>query len=325
MLKVGIVGLGHIADKMACTLEQMEDARLFAVASRSREKAVAFSKKHPAEKVYGSYGQLLEDNEVDLVYVATVHTEHFTIAKQALLEGRNVLVEKAFTVNLLQAEELVQLAKERHLLLCEAMWTRFMPSRKMIESLIADGTIGEVKHLSADLSYKIDWKERVFNPALAGGSLLDIGIYPLNFAVMVLGKDIARIQTCMVPFSTGVDAIDQMTLVYHGGKLANLTASMFGLSDRRGMIYGTKGYLEVQNINNPEVLRIFDDTGKLAEERHCPKQISGYEYEVRACAKAIAEGKVECPEMPHQDTLFMMKLMDTIRRRWGLVYPCERE
>jgi len=324
MINVGIVGLGRIAGVMADTLEQMEDASLYAVGSRSLEKAQAFNTKYQAPQAYGSYDDLFHDEKVDLVYIATPHTQHYEVARRAMECGKNVLVEKAFTVNAKETEKLIAVSKKTGCLLCEAIWTRFLPMRTMIDDVVASGIIGSVNYLTANLGYFSAWKDRMHDPNLAGGALLDVGVYPLNFAVMVLGKDIQDIKATMIPYKdTFMDATDQITLVYKDKKMADLTASMVGRTDRRGLICGSEGYIEVENINNPEKLSVFDNTGRLMQVVVAPKQISGYEYEVRSCAKAISEKKRECPEMMHSETLFMMNLYDSIRKDWGLKYPTE--
>ena len=161
-------------------------------------------------------------------------------------------------------------------------------------------------------------------PELAGGALLDVGIYPLNFAAMAFGTDVKSIVGTAVLTELGVDAQNSMTLVYEDGRMAVLNSSAMGLSDRRGVIYGDKGFVEVENINNCEGIRVYDVNRNLVAAYETPKQISGYEYEVEACVRAIENGDLECPEMPHEETLRMMRWMDELRRQWGMVYPMEQ-
>lgn len=161
-------------------------------------------------------------------------------------------------------------------------------------------------------------------PELAGGALLDVGIYPLNFASMVFGDEVESITGTAVMTETGVDAQNSITITYKDGRMAVLCSSAMGLSDRRGIIYGDNGFIEVENINNCEAIKVYDRSRNLIASYDTPKQISGYEYEVEACLRAIREGALECPEMPHEETLRMMRWMDELRRQWGLVYPMEK-
>ena len=186
-MKIGILGAGGIAVQMAKTVAGMKDVENYAVAARSLERAQAFAEKYGFSKAYGSYEEMLADPLVDLVYIATPHSHHYLHAKMCLEAGKNVLCEKAFTVNADQARKLFALAKEKNLLITEAIWTRYMPSRKMIDDIISSGVIGEVTAVTANLNYAISEVERIRKPELAGGALLDVGVYTINFASMVLG------------------------------------------------------------------------------------------------------------------------------------------
>ena len=186
-MKIGILGAGGIAVQMAKTVAGMKDVENYAVAARSFERAQAFAEKYGFSKAYGSYEEMLADPQVDLVYIATPHSHHYLHAKMCLEAGKNVLCEKAFTVNADQARKLFALAKEKNLLITEAIWTRYMPSRKMIDDIISSGVIGEVTAVTANLNYAISEVERIRKPELAGGALLDVGVYTINFASMVLG------------------------------------------------------------------------------------------------------------------------------------------
>lgn len=321
MLKIGVIGAGWMGRLMSDTLIQMKDVvECTAVASRDLERAESFAKDYGFKRAYGSYDDLLADPEVELVYIVIPHSHHHQWTIKALNAGKHVLCEKAFAENEEQAREMIGLAREKGLLLTEAIWTRYMPSRKMINDLIAAGTIGEVKTISANLGYHIDMNERIIRPELAGGALLDLTVYPLNFVSMILGDDIESIDASCVMTDTGVDGQDSVAIRYRDGKAAHLFTSIYTLTDRRGMIYGRDGFIEVQNINNPEVIRVWSNDKepgpRLLQEIPVPKQISGYEYEIEACARAIAAGELECKEMPHEETLEIMRQMDLIRARF---------
>lgn len=272
---------------------------------------------------YGSYEEMLEDPEVELVYVATPHSHHYMYAKMCLEHGKHVLVEKAFTVNAAQAKELAALSEEKHLLLAEAIWTRYMPSRKMIDEVVKSGVIGQVTSLTANLGYPLAQVERLQNPELAGGALLDLGVYPINFALMTFHGKVSGVNTTAVLSPKGVDWMNSMTLTFDDGKMAVLHSNMLAQLDREGVIYGDQGFIKVHNINNCEKIQVFDLERKMTAEYMVPEQINGYEYEVLACKKAIENGAVECEEMPHSETIRVMELMDQIRGQWNLHFPCE--
>lgn len=326
MISIAILGAGSIAAKMAKTLNGMKEKddrfACCAIAARDLDRAKAFAGTHGFAKAYGSYEDMLSDEQVDLIYIATPHSHHYEHIKLCLDHGKHVLCEKAFTVNARQAEEVLTLAREKGLLLAEAIWTRYMPMRQMINEVLASGEIGTPCMLTANLCYKIDHKDRLIRPELAGGALLDVGIYPLNFAVMTFGNDIVSVDSSVQMADTGVDAQESITLHFSDGKMAVLNASIRGIGDRRGVIYGERGFLEITNVNNPQMITVYKDYEPV-KRIPCPKQVTGYEYEVLSCLDAIESGRMECPEMPHAEIIRMMKLMDLIRDQWGLVYPCE--
>lgn len=322
-MRTAILGTGFIARTMAATIKEMEEVTSYAVASRDYKKAEAFAKEFGFVKAYGSYEDMLLDPEVDLVYVATPHSHHYEHVKLCLNHGKHVLCEKAFAVNAKQAEEMFALAAEKKLLLTEAIWTRYMPLRKTLDNIIASGVIGNVSMLTANLGYVINHIPRLIEPSLAGGALLDVGVYPLNFALMAFGSNIERITSAAVITDKGVDAQNSITLVYKDGRMAVLNSTMLSQTDRQGIISGSKGFIVAENINNCERIRVHDLTRKELACYEAPKQISGYEYEVRACIRALQEGKLECEEMPHAETIRVMQLMDGLRKEWGVIYPGE--
>lgn len=315
-LKLAILGAGAIAGMMAETVRGMDDVELYAVASRDKKKAEDFAAKFGAQKAYGSYEEMLQDDGIDLVYVATPHSHHFAHAKLCIEHGRPVLCEKAFTWNAKEAEELLQFAKERNVFITEAMWVRYMPMSMTLRELLEAGRIGKVIGLTANLGYSLMHVERLVRPELAGGALLDLGVYTLNFATWVLGDEIESFTTALVKHDTGVDKSEFIDLKYADGTVAGLFNTMEATTDRKGYIYGTEGHIVVDNINNYEAIHIYNNQYELTETIARPQQISGYEYEVRACKRALEEGKLECSEMPHEHTLRIMHLLDEIRGSW---------
>lgn len=323
-MKIGILGAGNISRKVAPALVALPEIECYAVASRDSEKARAFADEFGFEKVYGSYEALLSDPAVELVYIATPHSHHYEHMMLCLEHGKNVICEKAFTMNAQQAKTICAAAKERGLYAAEAIWTRYMPSRKMIQELLDSGIIGKPNTLTANLSYVISGVRRIYDPALAGGALLDIGVYGLNFALMHFGSDIVRVESSVTKMDTGVDGMEVITLHYRDGRMAVLTHSVYCRSDRMGIIHGDKGYLVVENINNPQSIQVFDTEDRLLARYTVPEQVNGYEYEFAEAARCIAEGKLEADSMPHADTIEVMELMDSLRKSWGVVYPQEQ-
>lgn len=327
-MKVGILGAGKIAATMAETIRKMEEsgdtrAELYAVASRDGERAREFAKRHGAKKACLSYAEMLEDPELDLVYIATPHSHHYRHIRLCIDYGKHVLCEKAFTANARQAQDALARANAKGILAAEAIWTRYQPARKIISGELASGIIGEPRMLSASLCYPIMHKERITSPDLAGGALLDVGVYALNFAEMAFGRADKVSGSCIR--QGGVDISDSITLEWRDGRMAVLNASANAISDRSGVIYGSEGFIAVENINNPARISVFGGDYSLIKEIAVPPQLTGYEYEVQEAADCIAAGKTECPSMPHAETIHMMEVMDHLRAQFGVAYPDEVE
>ncbi len=323
-MKVGFLGTGRIATTLAKTFAQVEGVECYAVASRTLEKAETFAKEHGFQKAYGSYQELAADPDVELVYIATPHSNHYADMKLCIEHKKPVLCEKAFTMNSGQAKEIAELAKKNGVFVTEAIWTRYMPSRKIINEVLESGVIGKAFTLTANLSYVIADKPRIVAPELAGGALLDVGVYGLNFAFMHFGTEIERIESSVQFTDTGVDGQETITLFYKDGRMAVLTHGIYARSDRKGIIYGDKGYMVVENINNPQSVSVFDTEDKLIKKIDIPEQISGYEYQIIESMEAIQNNKIESESMPLADTVYVMEIMDGIRKQWGLVYPQEK-
>ncbi|MCQ2110914.1 MAG: Gfo/Idh/MocA family oxidoreductase [Bacteroidaceae bacterium] len=325
-MKIGIIGAGWIADKMGVTLTGVNspDYEKYAIAARDLDRAKAFAAQHGFKKAYGSYKELVDDPEVDLIYIATPHSHHFEHTKLALDAGKPCLVEKAFTANAREAEALLDLAHKKGIFITEAIWTRYMPLSLKIKEILDSGIIGEPRLLNASLCYYMEFKERILRPDLCGGALLDLGVYSLNFARMYFGSEnIKEVHSNAVLGTTGMDMHDAISMVYGDGRIANIQASTLGLCPRLGMISGTRGYLTVDNINCPEKVTVYNDYKVVAEYFPPKEQVTGYEHQVFACKDAIDKGLLESPFMPHQETLDVMRQMDALRKEWGVVYPMD--
>ena len=212
MFRIGIIGAGWIADKMAEAIAPYKDMCVYAIASRSIEKAQQFAQERNIEKAYGSYEELVADPKVDLVYIATPHSHHFQHSMLALEHGKPVLVEKAFTANAQEAEILIRTAREKGIFITEAIWTRYMPLSHKVKELMESGIIGEPRALTATLCYMMEFKERIVKPELCGGALLDLGVYALNFARMYFGTDIVRTVSNVHLGPTGMDMHECISL-----------------------------------------------------------------------------------------------------------------
>ncbi|MGE4583229.1 MAG: Gfo/Idh/MocA family protein [Sphaerochaeta sp.] len=322
-MKLAILGAGNIARKMAATVNEMEHVEAYAVASRDLQKAQEFAQKWNIRKAYGSYEQMLNDPEIDLVYVCTPHSFHYEHMMLCLEHGKHVLCEKSFTMNADQARKVLAFGKEKGLLVAEAIWTRYLPMRLVLDQILDRRVIGEPHALTANLCYPIKGVRRLTDPALAGGALLDVGVYTINFAMMVFGDEIESVESSCVKTDSGVDESNSITLTFKGGKMAVLHSSMVSTSDRRGAIFGSRGYIEFLNINNCEGINVYDKDYNLVETYKPFKFITGFEHQVEACRKAIEEGELELKQMPHSEIIHVMEVMDTLRSQWGVRYPGE--
>ena len=325
LLRIGIVGAGWIAEKAAITLNGLAECEAYAIASRSLEKAETFAKKWKMKKAYGSYAELIADPAVDLVYVATPQSHHYDVTREALLANKPCLVEKAFMANYRQAKEMVDLSRARKVFLAEAIWTRYQPVVGMMRDLIASGRIGTPRLVTATLGYSMGDKPRIMRPDLCGGALLDLGVYALNFVRMFFDADIVSIESQCVKSQTGMDLTNAMSLVLSDGLLCNLQSSAACVGDNIGVIAGTEGNLIIDNINNPQQITVNGPDRTYIETIRVPQQITGYEYQFLACRQALIDGLLEPREMPLEETLYIMQLMDGFRKQWGVSYPMDKE
>ena len=243
--------------------------------------------------------------------------------KLCIKNHKAVLCEKAFCVNADQAKDIKKMANEEKVFVTEAMWPRYMPSRKLINDVIDSGVIGKANILTANLAYPSSHIDRMVNPSLAGGALLDLGVYGLNFSLMHFGDDIEKIESSCKFTNTGVDGMETITLLYKDNRMSSLVHSIFSRSDRKGIIYGEKGYIVVENINNPNAIKVFDTEDKLIKEVIVPEQITGYEYEVYECKKCLEEGKIESVSMSLCESIKLMEIIDKLKKDWNLKYPFE--
>lgn len=307
----------------ARTLNGLKECEAYAIASRSKEKADAFASKWNIAKAYGSYSEVIADADVDLLYIATPHSHHYGVTREAIMADKPCLVEKAFMANYKEAKAIVDLAKEQKVFVAEAIWTRYQPAVDIVRQLIAEGRIGTPRLITATLAYPMMKKERIFRPDLCGGALLDVGVYALNFVRMFTEAPVAILDGHCVKSDKGMDLTNTMTMVLENGIVANLQSSAMCVGDNTGVIAGSEANIVIDNINNPQTISLYRRDRVLVEQISVPQQITGYEYEFAACRQALLDGLLEPREMPHAETLYIMQLMDTLRAKWGVRYPMD--
>lgn len=323
-IRWAILATGEMAHNMAQALQRSPQAEIVAVASRTRARADAFADRWRIPTRYGAYEALAGDAGVDVVYIATPHNLHYENMRLCLQAGKHVLCEKAFALNAAQARACIELARRNDLFLMEAMWMRFFPAMAQLRDWLGQGLLGEVRLLQADFCFHLpfDPAHRLYDPAQAGGALLDLGIYPLSLASMVLGlPQGVRSHAHIGP--TGVDELDTILLQYEGGAAASLSCSMRVYKPREAFIVGTEGYVKVHDIFfRPDRLTLYR-RGAGPQIHDFPIAGNGYDYEIEAVHACLRAGKRESELMPLDESLALMQLMDGLRADWGVVYPDE--
>ena len=325
-LRWGIIGLGNIAHQFAKDLLLLDNCQLVAVASRNLDKAKSFATLYKVTTAYGNYTSLLEDKSVDIVYIATPHNSHLEWAVSALNQGKHVLCEKPLAVNAPQVMQIAEAAKREGLFLMEAFWSRFNPSIVKVLELVKNGAIGEVNYLNADFTFfRDDPKDsRMLNMDLAGGSLLDMGVYPCFLAYMLLGKP-RQILASAIFHTTGADLQTAAILKFPSG-IANIYSGFKSQSDMSAKIYGTKGRIYIDPIwhETQGFTLIKGNDGNYHEEHYnFPTLGKGFTYEIQECVACIQAGKTESEKWSLQHSLDLISITDEIRRQIGLVYPFE--
>lgn len=323
-LRVGIIATGWIAEKAALTIQHMEGVTCHAVASRSFEKAEAFAQQWGIPNAYGSYSELITAPDIDLIYVGTPHSHHYDVTMEAIQHGKPCLVEKAFMANYEQSLAIVNATREKKVFLAEAIWTRYQPIVQTIRQIIKDGRLGDLRLLTASIGYSMGDKPRIMRADLCGGALLDLGVYGINFVRMFCDANIEHIESQCMKSDTGMDLTNTISFNMAGGIMANIQSSACCVNDNQGTICGTEGYLIVDNINNPQTVKEYKRDRIFVEEIKVPQQITGYEYQFLACKDAINNGLTESPYMPLDETLYIMKMMDDLRFKWGVHYPMDK-
>jgi len=323
----GILGPGWIARQFATGLREGTRQEIAAVGSRDLQRAATFADEFGAATAYGSYEELVNDPAVDIVYVASPHSEHHRQARLALEAGKAVLVEKAFTRNATEARDLVALAEERGLLLVEAMWSRFLPHYDVIRQVVADGLLGEITTVFADHGQPLypGGPDRLANPDLAGGALLDLGVYPVSFADFVLGP-FSSISATGALTDLGVDSQETVVARTADGAQAVLHASMLARSACTASICGTQGRLDLGGpFYGPTWINWTDRNGAPVDRYEPVGDVAhqGLRYQAAEAARCLTAGETESPLFPLAGTVRVMEAMDEVRRQLGVRYPGE--
>ena len=316
MLRVGILGCGNIAAKVADSLKGSKKVVIAGVASRERNKAKKFAAAHcPDAKVFTGYEKLAASDEIDLIYITTPNTYHYEHAIMCIKEYKNILVEKPFAMSKAEADSIFFEAKNRGVFVAEAMWTSYTPLHKKALELIAQDKIGAVKYVSANLGYDIENMPRLNSQVLGGGSYLDLGVYTTNFALSFMGDDIKVSRVFARQISSGIDKDTTYSLETEDGSiLGNFYVTMCADTDRDGVVIGEKGKIRFSNINNYRKIALYTPDDQLVEEYVDPDDyLHGYVHEFEACADAVKKGLIQAPDMPWSRTAKIALLNDTIR------------
>lgn len=323
-LRWGILATGSIAHKFAIGIGALDDATIMAVGSRSQVSADRFADEFDVPNRHASYESLAADPEIDAIYIGTPHPFHVGNMRTCIEAGKAVLCEKPFTINAAETRAVIELARARGVFLMEAMWTRYIPLVVELRRLLAEGIIGDVRMITGDFGYRAGFNpdSRGFDPALGGGALLDVGIYPLSFASMILGKH-TRVASMAELGETGVDEQAAMILGYDGGQLAVLHTAIRTSTVHETVIMGTEGLIRVHPPSWVPTTMTIQRSGQEAEEVHIPFDGNGYNYEADEVHRCLRAGKLESDIMPLDETLYLMEAMDEIRAQWGLKYPME--
>jgi predicted dehydrogenase len=323
----GILGCGKIANKFASDLKLVDDAELVAIASRDKIKSKEFGDKFKPRHAHNSYEDLVKNPEIDAIYIATPHGLHYEHTLLCLRHKKAVLCEKAIALNSRQLKEMIAVARREKVFLMEAFWTKFLPQFEKINEIIHSGVIGEIKLIQSDFGFAAPEPkaQRLWDPALGGGSLLDIGLYPVFLAQTLLGKP-AELHAMMTPFQSGVDEQCVITMKFRNNALAVLSSTFASDTPVEAMIAGTKGRIQMRNRFHNSIATI-----ELVIGKEQPQSIDvhredgfGYQFETRHVNQCLRKGLIESPVMSHQDSLDLMETLDKIRYTCGIVYPADK-
>lgn len=323
----GVLGPGKIAHTFAKAMEKSTKGKILAVASRSEQRATDFANVYQIDKVYADYQAMLADPQVDIIYIATPHNFHYQQAKMCLEAGKHVLVEKPCTVNAAQMQSLVALAKSKKLLLQEALWSRFMPCLAKLRDLLQQGCIGDLQYIQSQIGFALQGrnKTRLVEAELAGGALLDLGIYSITISQFLLQEHPQKVQAMGQLTEQQVDAHVFAHMLYPSGRYAQFSCSMLSQSSNSMCIVGTEGHVILPALFwDTDRALVFRDN-QLVKEIHIPHVVNGFEYQIETCMQSIQQNMLSSDVMTHQDSIGVLTVMDNIRSQIGLQYPADIE
>ena len=319
-VKFGIIGLGKISNRFAAALNTVPHVKLVSVASRDQAKSDAFAKKYGAKSAYADYMEVIHDPDVDVIYVGLINNLHFEITRQCLENRKPVLCEKPLVTTEHQAQQLINLARENSTFLMEALWTRCMPAFRQAKAWVKSGKIGQVRLITANFSYMAtqDEKNRQFNAGLEGGSLFDVGVYPIDFATGILEEAPTAVTGLAEISHSGVDQAASFSMSFASGAMASLNSGFMVNAKGEAVIYGTRGRITLDNCYGPKQCGRYDEKDQLVERFEEPVP-DGFVYQIAHCAELIRAGKLESDLIPWKDTLTSARIFDTLNRQWGLL------
>jgi predicted dehydrogenase len=322
MLRFGVIGAGNIANTFSKAMKATS-GKLYAIASRDIDKAKAYQDLYGYEVAYGSYEALCKDPLVDCIYIATPHGLHYEHMKLAISHGKHVLCEKSFTLNEKQAQEIFFLANEQNVFVMEAMWTRFLPTIKSVKTKISEGIIGKVEKIEVSFGFNVGErrKNRLFDPKMGGGALLDIGVYTITLAHLILGiPDSIKSKAEIVEHQ--YDVSHDILFTYEQAT-AHLSSSLKEDLPNEAIIYGSKGYIKIEKFWMAEKAFIYNNNHELLKSIYIPHLINGFEYEIQEVINKIHADEQESETMPWKTTTAIMHIMDDLRNSWNLKFPSE--
>ncbi len=325
VIKWGILGTGNIAGKFATGLKALPDAQLVAVGSRSQSTADAFGDEFDVPERYSSYEGLAGADSVDVVYVSTPHVFHKDNSILCLKAGKAVLCEKPFAINASEVRDIVKVAREQRCFLMEAMWTRFIPATVRLREWLKEGVIGDLRMFQGSFGFRAQWnpESRLLDPALGGGALLDLGVYPISFASMLFGAQPADICSQVLIGETGVDEQSAFVFKYDGGGLASLACGIQAQTPTDGFIMGSEAMIKVHGPFWRSECLSLSVHGKNDTVLNIPHESNGYNYQAAAVMECLRHGKLECGIMPLDESIAILETMDRVRSQWGMKYPSE--
>lgn len=318
-VRFGIIGLGGIANRFASVLNTVEGTELISVAASDETRAVEFAKKHHAKKTCKNYLDLLQDKEVDVVYIGLTHNFHFEMVKLCLNHGKGVICEKPLVLNKKNAEELAALSRKKNVLLMEAMWSRFLPAFIKAKEWVHSGRIGSVKLVNASFcfNFPLSPEHRLYNPELAGGSLYDAGVYPIEFTTGILGENPVKVQGVASIGSTGVDEYAAISMSFASGALATLSCGLTAITNRDASIYGTDGSIVVYDFLGSKKCKLFDNNNNCVESFEEDFE-DGFVFQIRHFADLYRNSQIESDVIPLTDNVACAGIFDDLMQKWGL-------